>query len=160
MPVPARSLRGRGHEAAKRRAKRVPPTVIVDSSVLIDYLGNRSTPQTDWLDRNLDRRRLGITTLILTEVLQGIRGDGRFAETLSVLERLSVFEAGSRDVAVESASNYRALRQRGITIRSTIDCLTATFCIHEGYELLHNDRDFDPFEELLDLDVVRVQPMN
>jgi hypothetical protein len=134
--------------------------VIVDSSVLIDYLGNHPKPETDWLDQNLGRRRVGITTLILTEVLQGIRNDNQFAETLSVLERLSVFEAGSRDVAVESAGNYRALRQRGITIRNTIDCLTATFCIHERYELLHNDRDFDPFEELLDLDVVRVQSLN
>lgn len=129
-------------------------TVIVDSAVLIDYLANRSTPQTEWLDRHLSRRRIGITTLILTEVLQGIRGEKQFDEALEVLRRFAVFEVGSCDLAIRSARNYRKLRQLGITIRNTIDCLTATFCIDGGYELLHNDRDFDPFEEQLHLRVV------
>lgn len=128
--------------------------VIVDSSVLIDYLADRITPATNWLEQNFGRRRIGITTLILAEVLQGIRGDGQFTETLGILERLAVFEIVSRDLAVRSARNYRVLRQHGITIRNMIDCLTATFCIHEGHELLHNDRDFDPFEEHLDLEVL------
>jgi len=125
--------------------------VIVDSSVLIDYLGDRSTPETEWLERNLGHRRIGITTLILAEVLQGIRKDDEFFETLQTLERFAIFEPASRGLAVQSARNYRALRQRGITIRNTIDCFTATFCIDAGYELLHNDRDFDPFEEHLHL---------
>lgn len=135
-------------------------TVIVDSSVLIDYLADRPTPQTAWLDQNLGRRRIGITTLIMTEVLQGIRGDGQFDETVKVLGRLAVFDGGSRQVAVQSARNYRALRRRGITIRNTIDCLTATFCIGADFELLHNDRDFDPFEQLLHLEVVRTEMAN
>jgi predicted nucleic acid-binding protein len=127
--------------------------VIVDSSVLIDYLADRSTPQTEWIEKNSGLQRIGVTTLILTEILQGIREDDRFAETLDALDHFAVFEAGGRDLAVASARNYRALRQRGITIRNTIDCLTATFCIAERHELLHNDRDFDPFEEHLHLEV-------
>ncbi len=137
--------------------KKVRSTVIVDSSVLIDYLADRSTSQTDWLEQNMGRIRIGVTTLILTEVLQGIRSDDQFVEALDVLEHLSVFEAGNRALAVRSASNYRALRRRGITIRNTTDCLTATFCIDEGYELLHNDRDFDPFRDHLHLEVVRTE---
>ena len=143
-----------------QRTKNPRSTVIVDSSVLIDYLADRSTSQTGWLDRNIGIHRIGITTLILTEVLQGVRKDDQFAETLSVLEHLAIFETGSRDLAVRSASNYRALRRRGITIRNTIDCLTATFCIDEGYELLHNDRDFDPFQEHLHLEVVRTEAVS
>jgi hypothetical protein len=50
--------------------------------------------------------------------------------------------------------NYRTLRARGITIRSTIDCLIATFCIEERHELLHCDSDFDSFKEHLGLAVV------
>lgn len=50
--------------------------------------------------------------------------------------------------------HYRALRQRGITIRKTIDCFIATYCIHTGMGLLHTDRDFDPFESHLGLQVV------
>ncbi len=146
-------------EASKRKES-VRSAVIVDSSVLIDYLADRSTPQTDWLEHNFSRRRIGVTTLILIEVLQGIRRDDLFDETLDALEHFVLFEAGGRDLAVASARNYRALRQRGITIRNTIDCLTATFCINEGYELLHNDRDFNPFEEHLHLEVLHPEPTN
>ena len=134
--------------------------VMVDSSVLIDYLANRSTPQAEWLELNLGCRRIGITTLVLTAVLQGIRGEEQFAETLSVLEQFVVFEGGSRHLAVRSARNYRALRQRGVTIRNTIDCLTATFCIEADIELLHNDRDFDAFERHLQLRVVHTAATN
>lgn len=129
-------------------------TVIVDSSVLIDYLAGRSTPQTEWLEQNLTQRRIGITTLILLEVLQGIRSEDLFDKTFDELRHFVFFETGSEDLAVATARNYRALRQRGITIRNTIDCVTATFCISRRFELLHNDRDFVPFEEHLHLEVL------
>jgi len=35
-----------------------------------------------------------------------------------------------------------------------VDCLIATFCLMEDHELLHNDRDFDPFERALGLRVI------
>lgn len=56
-----------------------------------------------------------------------------------------------RNVALASAANYRALRSKGVTVRKTIDVLIATFCIKNGYVLLHSDRDFDPIEEYLGL---------
>ncbi len=40
---------------------------------------------------------------------------------------------------------------RGVTVRKTIAALIATFCITEGVELLHSDRDFDPYAEHLGL---------
>jgi predicted nucleic acid-binding protein len=39
-------------------------------------------------------------------------------------------------------------------VRKTIDCLIATFCLQAGHQLLHRDRDFDPFEKHLGLRVV------
>jgi hypothetical protein len=48
---------------------------IVDTTVWIDYLGGTANPHTDWLDRELNQQRLGLTDLILCEILQGIRGD-------------------------------------------------------------------------------------
>ena len=50
--------------------------VIVDSSVLIDFLGGYSSRETDWLNTMVGSRRIGITNLILMEVLQGIRDVG------------------------------------------------------------------------------------
>ncbi|MEQ1590647.1 MAG: twitching motility protein PilT [Gallionella sp.] len=53
-----------------------------------------------------------------------------------------------------ATKNYRKFRRQGITIRSTLDCLIATFCIEHDFSLLHNDRDFIPFEQYLGLRVV------
>jgi hypothetical protein len=53
-----------------------------------------------------------------------------------------------------AAANYRTLRATGRTVRKTIDCLIATFCLRHGHSLLHCDRDFDPFEEVLGLRVI------
>lgn len=131
--------------------------VIVDTSVMVDYLAGRRSPQTEWLNRNIGLQRIGITSLILSEVLQGIRSDRQFAETLNALDQLAIFDSGSKNLAGASAINYRKLRRMGITIRSLVDCFTATFCIEDGYELLHNDRDFDPFEKHLGLRVLNAQ---
>lgn len=128
--------------------------VIVDSTVWVDYFNGQHNPETDWLDARLDQERLGLTTIILTEVLQGIRDERRAADVQKALLEFEVFEAAGADLAVDAARNYRALSGRGKTVRKTIDVLIATFCLREGHSLLHRDRDFDPFEDLLGLSVV------
>lgn len=128
--------------------------VIVDTTVWVDYLQGKKTPQTDWLDTELGRQRLGLTDLILCEVLQGVRGDRLFAQVRRDLLRFEVFTTGGTELAIAAARNYRALRSQGHTIRRTIDCLIATFCLIHGHALLHKDRDFDPFEQALGLRVV------
>ncbi len=57
-------------------------------------------------------------------------------------------------MAVASARNCRILRAHGYTVRATIDCLIATFCIEHNHSLLHRDRDFDAFEKVLQLGVI------
>jgi hypothetical protein len=129
--------------------------VIVDTTVWIDYLRGVMNPQTDWLDRQMPGQRIGLTDLILCEVLQGIREPKAFSQIRDELpRRFCVFETGGKDLAIAAAQNYRTLRERGDTVRKTIDCLIATFCIEAGHELLHRDRDFDAFERTLALQVV------
>jgi predicted nucleic acid-binding protein len=128
--------------------------VIVDTTVWIDYLGGTVNDQTLWLDRELGRQRLGVTDLILCEVLQGVRGDAAFAQVRRDLEKFRIFETGGVEFAVAAAQNYRSLRRRGAMVRKTIDCLVATLCLEAGYELLHRDHDFDAFEKHLGLRVV------
>lgn len=129
--------------------------IILDASVLIDFLRAKRTRQTDWLNQETQPYRAGITSLGLCEVLQGIGTDAQFAKVQAVLANYEFFEIGSRELAVASANNFRILRGRGFTIRNTIDCLIATFCIEGDHFLLHNDRDFDPFEVHLGLKVFR-----
>lgn len=128
--------------------------VIVDSSVWIDFLAGVPTPQVDWLDGELGRRPLGLTDIILCEVLQGVRDDRRFGEVRAALLTFEVLSMGGIDLAVAAARNYRRLRAQGRTVRTTIDGLIATFCLLNDHTLLHSDRDFGPFEELLGLRVV------
>lgn len=128
--------------------------VIIDTTVWIDYLLGAENPETRWLDRELQRQRLGLTDLILFEVLQGIRDQNSFVRVQAELSKFQVFETGGSVLAVAAAQNYRDLRQRGYTLRKTVDCLIATFCLLAKHELLHRDRDFDPFEKALGLRVV------
>lgn len=129
--------------------------VIVDSSVWIDYLQDTVNPQTDWLESAIGNRQIGLTNLILCEVLQGIRHERRFRIAERILLTMPVFDLAGTSVAIASARNHRFLQSRGITIRKTIDSLIATLCIQEEFELLHRDRDFDAFEKHLGLMVIK-----
>ncbi len=129
---------------------------VVDTSVWIDYFNGRATPWTDLLDRLLGAERLLMGDLILVEVLQGFRSDLDFYRARRHLESLEFRAMVGREVAIAAARNHRALRSLGVTVRKTIDTIIATFCITGDHELLHCDRDFDPFERHLGLRVMKV----
>jgi predicted nucleic acid-binding protein len=128
--------------------------VIVDTTVWIDYFRGRRTAQTEWLDHALGVTRVGLCDLILCEILQGLPTEADAADVMAQMSSFDLLDTGGVDLAVESARNYRRLRARGRIVRKTIDCLIATLCLREGHELLHNDRDFDPFEAVLGLRVI------
>jgi predicted nucleic acid-binding protein len=128
--------------------------IIVDTTVWIDYLSGRDNRETDYLDRELSRQRLGLTDLILCETLQGVPDERSFTRVLRELRKFELFETGGEEMAILAARNFRRLRQHGRTVRKTIDCLIATFCLHHGHSLLHRDRDFDHFEQVLGLTVI------
>jgi predicted nucleic acid-binding protein len=128
--------------------------VIVDSTVWIDYFNGINTSQAEWLHRASGRQRLAVLDLIVCEVLQGIRNEREYLEVRRALQKLEIFASGGLELAIATADNYRLLRSRGRTVRKTIDCLIATYCLLHGHVLLHNDRNFDPFEELLNLQVM------
>ena len=122
--------------------------ILVDSSVWIDYFNGRSTPQTAKLDELLGQEDLAVGDLVLVEVLQGFRDKREFEAARRLLLSLTVVDLCGPDIAIQAARNYRSLRSRGLTVRKTIDCVIATYCIESGHELLHSDRDFDVFERL------------
>jgi predicted nucleic acid-binding protein len=125
--------------------------ILVDSSVWIDYFRGAATPQTERLDRLLGTEPLATGDLILAEVLQGFVSDREFNLARRLLETLVIVDLGGRQIAVQAARNFRALRALGVTTRKTIDTLIATRCIESRLALLYSDRDFDPFVEFLGL---------
>lgn len=134
---------------ASRVAQVETRAIIVYTTVWIDYFGAIRNAESDWLDRELGQQPLGLTDLILCEVLQGYRDDATFAPLLNELLRLDVFERAGPILAVAAAKNLRHLRKRGFTVRKNIDCWIATFCILEGHALLHRNRDSNLFEKVL-----------
>ena len=128
--------------------------VIVDASVLVDFFKGVTNPETEWLDLRLEHERLGLTSLILTEVLMGMRNEREAAAIEADLMEFELIELHERQLAVDAAKNYRLLRSAGRTVRKTIDLLIATQCLRHHHSLLHRDRDFDAFEEHLGLSVI------
>lgn len=125
--------------------------ILVDSSVWIDYFKGAFTPQTEKLDSLLGSEPLAIGDLILTEVLQGFADERDFNHAWKLLTSLTVVDLAGQEIAIQAARNFRMLRQLGVTVRKTLDSVIATRCIESDYDLLHNDRDFDPFVKHLRL---------
>jgi len=128
--------------------------VIVDTTVWVDYLRVAQSAEAIWLDHEMGNQALGLTDLILCEILQGLPDETAFQGIRAQLTAFHVFRNGGEELAVAAARNYQFLRRKGSTVRKTIDCLIATFCIEGGHSLLHRDRDFDSFERYLGLSVI------
>ena len=128
--------------------------VIVDTTVWIDYLRGIASKETSWFESQLNRQRFGLTDLILCEILQGVQNENAARQVLRELSLFEIYNTGGEGLAVAATRNFRLLRQRGRTVRKTIDGLIATFCMSQGFSLLHSDRDYDHFEEFLGLSVV------
>jgi hypothetical protein len=117
------------------------------------YFNGQITPETSALDKILGTEEIVIGDIILAEVLQGFRSDQDFEAALSALAKFKQASMLNPKIAIQSARNYRQLRKVCNTIRKTLDSMIATYCIEDRIELLHSDRDFDPFEQQLGLQV-------
>lgn len=130
--------------------------IVVDTTVWIDFLEARNTQY----DRKLkalieDGTSVGLTDLIYGEILQGIRDDATFSQIREMLQAFPILRVRGLRTFEHAAAIYRACRKRGLTIRSTIDCIIAATCIESGAELYHNDRDFETIASLHDLRIHR-----
>ncbi|HQL04148.1 MAG TPA: PIN domain nuclease [Treponemataceae bacterium] len=125
--------------------------IVADTSVWIDYVKGIDAPHTNILDYELVCNRVITGDIIIVEFLQGFKNDRDYLIAKQIMDNLEYRDFLGKEVAIQAANNYRKLRKLGITVRKTIDVIIATFCIENGFSLIHNDRDFDPMEELLGL---------
>jgi len=124
--------------------------LVVDSSVWIDFFNGADQPAAQLLEQLLDHGevRLVVPDLVLFEVLRGFRHERDYRQARLLMQTLSVESVGGNETVLAAAQHYRSLRDQGITVRSSIDVLVATFCIERDYALLHRDRDYAAFEDL------------
>lgn len=116
--------------------------VLVDTSAWVDFFNGHPSPEAGALSR-LIREEADVLTcgLVVAELLQGLTDP----TSLKRIERhfLDMEWLTPREPAtyVEAARLYRDLRSRGVTIRSTIDCLIAMLAGEHDVLLLSKDRD-------------------
>jgi len=130
--------------------------IVADTSAWIDYVRGVQAPHTDVLDYELLHSRVATGDIIIVEFLQGFRNERDLIMARQLMDSLEYYDFVGKEIALKAAENFRKLRKNGITLRKTIDIIIATFCIENGFDLIHNDRDFDPIEKYLGLKVRRM----
>jgi predicted nucleic acid-binding protein len=126
--------------------------IVVDTSVWVNYFNGIRSPQVLKLDKAIDDNApIFVGDLIICEVLQGFRFPKSLSAAKSLFQTLERGPMTSVYLAEQAADNYRALRSKGITTRNSIDVMIATYCLENNARLLHEDRDFIPFEKHLGL---------
>lgn len=131
--------------------------VIADTSVWVDFLRGTLAAHCDRMASLLDDQSIALCDRVLQEILQGVLDEREFRKVSKRLMALPCFNLGGTSLAIAAAGNYRRLRRLGVTPRSATDVLIATFCVEEGHELLHDDRDFEFMARHLGLKVATVE---
>lgn len=127
--------------------------IVADSSVWIDNIRRNDTRQVRIL---LASATLDIVAgdIVVLEVLRGVRSEREALIQEERFRRYGITPMLDPKIAVLAATNFRRLRSLGVTIRSSVDLVVATYCLAHGHQLLHDDRDFDHFERHLGLKVL------
>ena len=118
--------------------------MVVDTSVWIDYFNNHSSWQADRLSKAIEENEpIELPGIILTEILLGLSNQKDADKIAGLLTAFRQPEELSQAEYRQAANIYRGCRNKGKTIRSTIDCLIAVTCLRDNLKLLSKDRDFD-----------------
>ncbi|MFL6233865.1 MAG: PIN domain-containing protein [Thermoanaerobaculia bacterium] len=128
--------------------------VLVDTSVWLDYFTGRPSPEADLLHGLLGRAPLLVADVVLQEVLLALPDERHRRQAKEALAKFWLIEISGFDLAEKTAVNYHTLRTRGLAVNPA-ECRIATFCIDQGFALLHSSAGYEPFEKHLGLRVVR-----
>ena len=124
--------------------------ILVDTSALIPYLRGRETAASALLERLVSEEvEIALTPEIVQEVLQGARDEKEWRTLKRYLVGQRVLAAADPLRShVEAARIYYECRRRGLTVRSTIDCIVAQTALERDIPLLHDDRDYDAVQRV------------
>ena len=103
---------------------------LIDTSVWIESLKKNSKFN---IQKHFKEHEIFLCLPVYQEILQGIRDD-------------AVFWAVKEATAI-----YRQARKKGITIRSSVDCLIAAIAIKNHATIIHKDRDYSEISKFTTL---------
>lgn len=116
--------------------------VLVDTSVWVDFFNGHRSPEAVALEGFIDQEdEIATCGVVIAEFFQGLRSERSIGRLEPYFREMSCLEASEPETYFRAADLFRQLRRRGITVRSTIDCVIACLAAQHGYHLLAKDRD-------------------
>jgi predicted nucleic acid-binding protein len=124
--------------------------ILVDTSALLPYLKGKETGASIFLERIFDEGvEIALTSWIAQEVIQGARDETEWRTLKRYLSSQRMIHlADPLQSHLEAARIYYECRRRGLTVRSSVDCLVAQTALEHGVALLHGDRDYDAIQQV------------
>ena len=133
--------------------------VLVDTSAWVEYLRGTGSPYNRWIrDAIRAETPLGWTEPILYELTAGAGSPRRVEELRALLLRGPMVAVDGLQDWEDAAQLYRTARAKGLTVRSSIDCLIAAVALRTGSPVLALDRDFEALAQVSDLVLEHPQP--
>ena len=130
--------------------------VLVDTSAWVDFFNGYDSLEAEALSRLISEEADVLTCgVVAAEVLQGLTR----SKTLSRIEihflGMEWLAPNEPESYIGAANLYRELRSRGVTVRSTIDCLIARLAHEHDVLLLSKDRDI---RRIIDSGLLEIRP--
>ena len=125
---------------------------LVDTSAWISLFRGQAAPAASRLREILEQGvHFGITSVIYQELLQGAKGESDYQQLREYLGTQQFYHPVDHLESYANAARiYFDCRRKGVTIRSTIDCLIAQIAIEHQLVLLHDDGDFSRIAKVVD----------
>lgn len=129
--------------------------VLVDTSAWVEYLRGTGSSYNTWIREAIAQERpLGWTDPVLCELTAGARSSERALELRGLLMRGPMHPVAGLQDWEDAATLHRTARARGLTVRSTIDCLIAAVALRTGNPILAVDRDYEALAQVSELELV------
>ena len=131
---------------------------LVDTSVWVGLFRQQENGAVHLLREILEQQiPFGIASVIYQELLQGAKGESDYQQLQEYLgSQIFYHPKDELESYANAARIYFDCRRKGVTIRSTIDCLIAEIAIEHDLVLLHDDADFNHMAKVVtDLKCVR-----
>lgn len=116
--------------------------VLVDTSVWVDFFNDHDSPEAHTLSVLIEQEASLVTCgAVMAEFFQGLTREPTIHTLESYFRDFELARVREPESWLRAAEAFRALRSRGLTIRSMVDCLIATLAAEADALLLAKDRD-------------------
>ena len=124
--------------------------ILVDTSVLVPLFRGTDSNAVRFLMHALQEDvPIFVTPIIVQEILQGARDDREWTALDRHLARQALVHPTDALTTHRRAGRiYFDCRRKGLTVRSTIDCLIAQLALEHDLSLLQDDQDYQAICEV------------